>query len=227
MSASVAAPPSGGERNSTRPATTSSALRRLPSSASQERLRRRPSIPTRLPLPRYSVAELGLAVPDADVDEVRAGVLRRPVDREQEAGHLLSIADSLQLDVRGEVPDEADDVHASTVAGDAVTCLCQSSAEVAANLWALGVWRSLVARSVRVGEVPSSNLGTPIASVEEGARGEPWFPRAKAGSALRSGRRGPQLKSGHPIYRAVRPPCARCARAAGRPRGSRRARSRR
>src|SRR5947209_5050387 len=28
----------------------------------------------------------------------------------------------------------------------------------------LGVWRSLVARSVRVGEVPSSNLGTPIVS---------------------------------------------------------------
>jgi hypothetical protein len=25
-----------------------------------------------------------------------------------------------------------------------------------------GVWRSLVARSVRVGEVPSSNLGTPM-----------------------------------------------------------------
>src|ERR671915_1473434 len=36
----------------------------------------------------------------------------------------------------------------------------------------LGVWRSLVARSVRVGEVPSSNLGTPTAS-----RGNPWFPR--------------------------------------------------
>ena len=33
----------------------------------------------------------------------------------------------------------------------------------AGTLWALGVWRSLVARSVRVGEVPSSNLGTPIA----------------------------------------------------------------
>src|SRR5207245_2226079 len=33
----------------------------------------------------------------------------------------------------------------------------------AANLFRqLGVWRSLVARSVRVGEVPSSNLGTPI-----------------------------------------------------------------
>ena len=33
------------------------------------------------------------------------------------------------------------------------------------------MWRSLVARSVRVGEVPSSNLGTPI-----GAWGNPWFP---------------------------------------------------
>lgn len=41
-----------------------------------------------------------------------------------------------------------------------------------ANLFPLGVWRSLVARSVRVGEVPSSNLGTPIA-----ARGNPPFPR--------------------------------------------------
>jgi hypothetical protein len=34
----------------------------------------------------------------------------------------------------------------------------------------LGVWRSLVARSVRVGEVPSSNLGTPI-SLHDCARG--------------------------------------------------------
>ena len=40
-----------------------------------------------------------------------------------------------------------------------------------ATLVPLGVWRSLVARSVRVGEVPSSNLGTPIA-------GEPCFPHA-------------------------------------------------
>jgi HAD superfamily hydrolase (TIGR01549 family) len=34
----------------------------------------------------------------------------------------------------------------------------------AATLFPLGVWRSLVARSVRVGEVPSSNLGTPIST---------------------------------------------------------------
>ena len=40
------------------------------------------------------------------------------------------------------------------------------------NLFPLGVWRSLVARSVRVGEVPSSNLGTPI---DHG--GTSWFPR--------------------------------------------------
>ena len=40
-----------------------------------------------------------------------------------------------------------------------------------ATIRPLGVWRSLVARSVRVGEVPSSNLGTPI---EEW--GNPGFP---------------------------------------------------
>ena len=45
-----------------------------------------------------------------------------------------------------------------------------------ANLSPLGVWRSLVARSVRVGEVPSSNLGTPIES-----RGNQRFPRENLG----------------------------------------------
>src|SRR5262245_18588850 len=40
----------------------------------------------------------------------------------------------------------------------------------------LGVWRSLVARSVRVGEVPSSNLGTPISLL---------LPRPASGSACR------------------------------------------
>src|SRR3954465_8992036 len=38
-----------------------------------------------------------------------------------------------------------------------------------------GVWRSLVARSVRVGEVPSSNLGTPI---HEGSH---WLPSLFSG----------------------------------------------
>ena len=31
-----------------------------------------------------------------------------------------------------------------------------------------GAWRSLVARTVRVGEVPSSNLGAPIDAAQEG-----------------------------------------------------------
>src|SRR5262249_48665686 len=34
--------------------------------------------------------------------------------------------------------------------------------KTSATIGPLGVWRSLVARSVRVGEAPSSNLGTPI-----------------------------------------------------------------
>ena len=45
-----------------------------------------------------------------------------------------------------------------------------SHGPIIATLSALGVWRSLVARSVRVGEVPSSNLGTPMSV------GEPMVP---------------------------------------------------
>jgi hypothetical protein len=46
--------------------------------------------------------------------------------------------------------------------------------------WALiGVWRSLVARSVRVGEVPSSNLGTPMVGT-----GETMFPPCAPSSAV-------------------------------------------
>ena len=39
------------------------------------------------------------------------------------------------------------------------------------------MWRSLVARSVRVGEVPSSNLGTPISSLALAGRGR-YLPSA-------------------------------------------------
>jgi len=69
------------------------------------------------------------------------------------------------------------------------------SAGGVANLYAVhpGVWRSLVARSVRVGEVPSSNLGTPML-VKGGNLGFPPFRippstlggRVASGSALRS-----------------------------------------
>src|SRR4051812_50034902 len=46
----------------------------------------------------------------------------------------------------------------------------------------LGVWRSLVARSVRVGEVPSSNLGTPISLA---GRRAALFARSAAWSGYR------------------------------------------
>ncbi len=41
-------------------------------------------------------------------------------------------------------------------------CSATASREVVGYCWAFGAWRSLVARTVRVGEVPSSNLGAPI-----------------------------------------------------------------
>src|SRR5207247_7668061 len=55
----------------------------------------------------------------------------------------------------------------------------------------LGVWRSLVARSVRVGEVPSSNLGTPMppraafgtARSTGAPPGPPGAPSSQAGAA--------------------------------------------
>src|SRR5262245_11819132 len=73
--------------------------------------------PDALALGEVLAAELALAVPDADVNEVGAAVLRGPVDGEQEAGDVLLLAYLLELDVGGEVADEADDVHASTVDG--------------------------------------------------------------------------------------------------------------
>ena len=59
-----------------------------------------------------------------------------------------------------------------------------------ANLSRLGVWRSLVARSVRVGEVPSSNLGTPMTSTGEppGSPVSPSLPAPTWLTGLRSGR---------------------------------------
>ena len=79
------------ERNSTRRATTSTASRRLPS-CSQVRLLRRPSIATRLSLLEVLGAELGLAVPGGDPDEVRSAVAAASIDREQEARDLLVLA---------------------------------------------------------------------------------------------------------------------------------------
>src|SRR5438874_1881425 len=74
-----------------------------------------------------------------------------------------------------------------------------------ATLWPhIGVWRSLVARSVRVGEVPSSNLGTPIACPT------PYAP--PPGRRARSGRGRP--RSGGPPgvpRQTLSSPAARCS----------------
>ncbi len=57
------------------------------------------------------------------------------------------------------------------------------------TILALGVWRSLVARSVRVGEAPSSNLGTPMSTGEP--TGFPREPLLVTGMAAPRGSRGP------------------------------------
>ena len=56
-------------------------------------------------------AELGLLVPHGDPHEVGL-VLPRPVDGEHEAGHLQVVSDLPELDLRGEIPDQRDDVQA-------------------------------------------------------------------------------------------------------------------
>ncbi len=87
--------------------------------------------------------ELRLPIPGGDPEEIGIVALPVAIHGEPERREPLLFAELPQL------------------APEAAT-LCAFS----------GVWRSLVARSVRVGEVPSSNLGTPI-----GTRGNRWFPR--------------------------------------------------
>ena len=76
-----------------RRATTSTALRRLPSS-SHERDLSRPSTATRRPLPRYSAQSSAWRSQAAHAHEVGAAVAARPVDREHEARHLLAVPTS-------------------------------------------------------------------------------------------------------------------------------------
>src|SRR5919198_4057065 len=92
--------------------------------------------------------------------------------------------------------------------------MCHASVPKPATLCAaLGVWRSLVARSVRVGEVPSSNLGTPIE--RGGTHGSPACPllctavlRTRAWAVLEQARlrpTGSNVLSRRPL-RLQRPP---------------------
>src|SRR5207245_6720791 len=60
-------------------------------------------------------ADLGLTIPDRDRDEVRAAVAGRAIHGEQEARDLLVLAHVPQLNLRGEVADEAHTVHAANL----------------------------------------------------------------------------------------------------------------
>src|SRR5438270_7392479 len=52
-------------------------------------------------------AQLRLPVPRSDADEVGPG-RRGPIDREQEARHLLTVRELAQLDLGSEVPEQHD-----------------------------------------------------------------------------------------------------------------------
>ncbi len=80
-----------------------------------------PRPPTRSPFARYSAQSSACRSQTDTHDEVRAGVAAAAVHGEQEARHLLVLAHVPQLDLRGEVADEAHVVHAATVDRQSVT----------------------------------------------------------------------------------------------------------
>src|SRR5262249_39083063 len=55
-------------------------------------------------------ARLGPLVPGGDANEIGT-VATLAIDRDDEARHAAAFAERLELDVRGEVSDQADDVH--------------------------------------------------------------------------------------------------------------------
>src|ERR1700674_1399542 len=75
---------------------------------------------------------LRLPVPGADLDEVGARVLPRPVDGEQEARHLLVGPELAELDVRREIADQGNTVHAVLLTLSTVTTLASRALPVCA-----------------------------------------------------------------------------------------------
>jgi site-specific DNA recombinase len=80
----------------------------LPGTASEPAVQRR-SIALVQELP----AQVRLPVPDGDPHEVGAAFLARPVDGQEEARQPLALGELLHLDLRREIADQRDDVHAN------------------------------------------------------------------------------------------------------------------
>ena len=91
-----------------------------------------------------------------------AAAARSKSSREDETPHAIFVTSSAPSTCRPgrAVLGEAVDLEQLVRVADDLVAVGQGA--IIATLRPLGVWRSLVARSVRVGEVPSSNLGTPI-----------------------------------------------------------------
>ena len=137
---------------------------------------------------------------------------RSKSSREQETPHAIVVtsarADDLKA-LRGELRAALDLEQLVRVARRSrpLAATAQST-ELTATLCALGVWRSLVARSVRVGEVPSSNLGTPIRPQGRNPLADSCREyRLRRGTSLKASASRPQLPSlgGAPGSRGLSP----------------------
>ena len=105
-----------------------------------------------------------------------AAAARSKSSREDETPQAIFVTSSAPSTCRPGVPYSGKRSISSSSFAYPMISSRWATGPIIATLCALGVWRSLVARSVRVGEVRSSNLRTPIDV------GEPsWFPHALSG----------------------------------------------
>src|SRR6266498_3025443 len=166
-------------------ATTSIAVRRLPSSSSHERLRSLPSTATLDPFDRYSSHTSACRFQVATFTKSAPASLAGRSTASRKLATFLSGATSRTSMSVARFPTSATTFTSPPLLTRETTVAAETSrsgAESVANLYAaLGVWRSLVARSVRVGEVPSSNLGTPML-----VKGNRRFPREKLFDRVRA-----------------------------------------
>src|SRR6185436_12403388 len=91
-----------------------------------------------------------------------AAAARSKTSSEDETPHAIFVTSSAPSTCRPGVPYSGKRWISSSSFAYLMISSRWAMGSIIATLCALGVWRSLVARSVRVGEVRSSNLRTPI-----------------------------------------------------------------